>query len=33
MVIAGDARSDSLDILQPANLTTEMVLGVRILEV
>lgn len=26
MVISGDARSDTLDILQPANLTPEMVL-------
>jgi len=33
MVIAGDARSDTLDILQPANFTPEMVSEVRQLEV
>jgi hypothetical protein len=30
MIISGVTRSDSIDILQPANLTPEMILEVRI---
>jgi hypothetical protein len=30
MIISGVTRSDGIDILQPANLTAEMILEVRV---